>query len=92
MLAQSSSCVGVLSICSFYNTSHFALLQAGDLVLHINGESIQGLTHAQVVERIRTGGPRLHLVLSRPLETHPGKPEGVGGPQKGDGGFPDGEE
>ncbi|XP_072600159.1 PDZ domain-containing protein MAGIX isoform X3 [Vulpes vulpes] len=64
-------------------------LQAGDLVLHINGESIQGLTHAQVVERIRTGGPRLHLVLSRPLETHPGKPEGVGGPQKGDDHSPD---
>ncbi|XP_077920049.1 PDZ domain-containing protein MAGIX isoform X1 [Halichoerus grypus] len=60
-------------------------LQAGDLVLHINGESTQGLTHAQVVERIRAGGPRLRLVLSRPLETHPGKPEGVGGPQKGDG-------
>ncbi|XP_004396868.1 PREDICTED: PDZ domain-containing protein MAGIX isoform X2 [Odobenus rosmarus divergens] len=59
--------------------------QAGDLVLHINGESTQGLTHAQVVERIRTGGPRLRLVLSRPLETHPGQPEGVGGPQKGDG-------
>lgn len=64
-------------------------LQAGDLVLHINGQSIQGLTHAQVVERIRTGGPRLHLVLSRPLETHPGKPEEVGGPQKGDDRSPD---
>lgn len=60
-------------------------LQAGDLVLHINGESTRGLTHAQVVERIRTGGPRLHLVLSRPLETHTGKPKGVEGPQKGDG-------
>lgn len=60
-------------------------------MLHINGESTQGLTHAQVVERIRAGGPRLRLVLSRPLETHPGKPEGVGGPQKGDGGFPEGE-
>ncbi|XP_008585363.1 PREDICTED: PDZ domain-containing protein MAGIX [Galeopterus variegatus] len=59
-------------------------LQAGDLVLQINGESALGLTHAQVVERICAGGPRLHLVLHRPLETHPGKPEGVGGPQKGD--------
>ncbi|XP_062939754.1 PDZ domain-containing protein MAGIX [Cynocephalus volans] len=46
-------------------------LQAGDLVLQINGESAQGLTHAQVVERICAGGPRLHLVLHRPLETHP---------------------
>ncbi|XP_064430127.1 PDZ domain-containing protein MAGIX isoform X2 [Mirounga angustirostris] len=64
-------------------------LQAGDLVLHINGESTQGLTHAQVVERIRAGGPRLRLVLSRPPETHPGKPEGVGGPQKGDDRSPD---
>ncbi|KAM6143237.1 PDZ domain-containing protein MAGIX [Erethizon dorsatum] len=30
-------------------------LQVGDLVLRINGESTQGLTHAQVLERIRTG-------------------------------------
>uniref|UniRef100_A0A8C0W4I0 PDZ domain-containing protein n=1 Tax=Castor canadensis TaxID=51338 RepID=A0A8C0W4I0_CASCN len=58
-------------------------LQAGDHVLHINGESTQGLTHAQVVERIRSGGPRLHLVLRRPLEPQPGKLEGVGGPLKG---------
>uniref|UniRef100_A0ABI7W0T2 PDZ domain-containing protein n=1 Tax=Felis catus TaxID=9685 RepID=A0ABI7W0T2_FELCA len=64
-------------------------LQAGDLVLDINGEPTQGLTHAQVVERIRAGGPRLRLVLSRPLETHPGKPEGMGGPQKGDDRRPD---
>uniref|UniRef100_A0A2R8P5H8 MAGI family member, X-linked n=1 Tax=Callithrix jacchus TaxID=9483 RepID=A0A2R8P5H8_CALJA len=58
-------------------------LQVGDLVLHINGESTQSLTHAQAVERIRAGGPQLHLVLHRPLETHPGKPRGVGEPQKG---------
>lgn len=43
-------------------------LQAGDLVLSINGQSTQGLTHAQAVERIRTGGPRLCLVLQRPQE------------------------
>ncbi|XP_006097293.2 PDZ domain-containing protein MAGIX [Myotis lucifugus] len=64
-------------------------LQAGDLVLQVNGESTQGLTHAQVVERIRSGGPRLHLVLSRPLETHPSKPERGGGPRKGDDRSPD---
>uniref|UniRef100_A0A8C0DKD0 MAGI family member, X-linked n=1 Tax=Balaenoptera musculus TaxID=9771 RepID=A0A8C0DKD0_BALMU len=58
--------------------------QAGDLVLHINGESTQGLTHAEVMDRIRAGGPRLYLVLSRPPETYPGKPEGVGGPWKED--------
>ncbi|XP_069319409.1 PDZ domain-containing protein MAGIX isoform X2 [Eulemur rufifrons] len=57
--------------------------QVGDLVLHINGESTQGLTHAQVVEQIRTGGPRLRLVLHRPLKTHPGKPERVGRSQIG---------
>uniref|UniRef100_A0A2R9BG27 MAGI family member, X-linked n=1 Tax=Pan paniscus TaxID=9597 RepID=A0A2R9BG27_PANPA len=57
--------------------------QVGDLVLHINGESTQGLTHAQAVERIRAGGPQLHLVIRRPLETHPGKPRGVGEPRKG---------
>uniref|UniRef100_A0A2I3LFC0 MAGI family member, X-linked n=1 Tax=Papio anubis TaxID=9555 RepID=A0A2I3LFC0_PAPAN len=57
--------------------------QVGDLVLHINGESTQGLTHAQAVDRIRAGGPQLHLVLRRPLETHPGKSRRVGEPQKG---------
>ncbi|XP_025228444.1 PDZ domain-containing protein MAGIX isoform X1 [Theropithecus gelada] len=58
-------------------------LEVGDLVLHINGESTQGLTHAQAVDRIRAGGPQLHLVLRRPLETHPGKSRRVGEPQKG---------
>ncbi|XP_037015141.2 PDZ domain-containing protein MAGIX isoform X1 [Artibeus jamaicensis] len=64
-------------------------LQPGDLVLHVNGESTQGLTHAQVVERIRTGGSRLHLVLIRPLDTHPSKPEMEGRPRKGDDCSPD---
>ncbi|XP_045144245.1 PDZ domain-containing protein MAGIX isoform X2 [Echinops telfairi] len=56
--------------------------KAGDLVLHINGESTNGLTKAQVMERIRSVGPRLHLVLCRPLDTQkrdlrldPGRPE-----------------
>ncbi|XP_070146137.1 PDZ domain-containing protein MAGIX isoform X2 [Ovis canadensis] len=64
-------------------------LQAGDLVLHINGESTQGLSHVEVVDRIRRGGPRLCLVLSRPPETHPSKPEVVGRPQKEDDRIPD---
>lgn len=55
--------------------------QVGDLVLHINGESTQGLTHAQAVERIRAGGPQLHLVLRRPLETHPDRSPDPGGPE-----------
>ncbi|XP_006995127.1 PDZ domain-containing protein MAGIX isoform X1 [Peromyscus maniculatus bairdii] len=59
-------------------------LQAGDLVLHINGESTQGLTHAQVVERIRTGGPRLCLVLRRPQEMDARRIEEGGGHQKRD--------
>ncbi|XP_070146141.1 PDZ domain-containing protein MAGIX isoform X6 [Ovis canadensis] len=63
--------------------------QAGDLVLHINGESTQGLSHVEVVDRIRRGGPRLCLVLSRPPETHPSKPEVVGRPQKEDDRIPD---
>uniref|UniRef100_A0A8C9UN76 MAGI family member, X-linked n=1 Tax=Spermophilus dauricus TaxID=99837 RepID=A0A8C9UN76_SPEDA len=57
--------------------------QAGDLILHINGESTQGLTHAQAVDRIRTGGSRLRLVLQRPNETQTGKHKGIGGSQKG---------
>ncbi|XP_023562325.1 PDZ domain-containing protein MAGIX isoform X2 [Octodon degus] len=55
-------------------------LQIGDLVLQINGESTQGLTHDQVLEQIRAGGPRLRLGLRRPSS----KPEGLGGPQKQD--------
>ncbi|XP_077890987.1 PDZ domain-containing protein MAGIX isoform X5 [Ictidomys tridecemlineatus] len=51
--------------------------QAGDLILHINGESTQGLTHAQAVDRIRTGGSRLRLVLQRPNETQTGKHKGM---------------
>uniref|UniRef100_A0A8C5ZH65 MAGI family member, X-linked n=1 Tax=Marmota marmota marmota TaxID=9994 RepID=A0A8C5ZH65_MARMA len=58
-------------------------LQAGDLILHINGESTQGLTHAQAVDRIRTGGSRLRLVLQRPNETQTGKHKGMGGSRKG---------
>nr|XP_015298809.2 PDZ domain-containing protein MAGIX isoform X1 [Macaca fascicularis] len=56
-------------------------LEVGDLVLHINGESTQGLTHAQAVDRIRAGGPQLHLVLRRPLETHPDRSPDPGGPE-----------
>ncbi|XP_023056977.1 PDZ domain-containing protein MAGIX [Piliocolobus tephrosceles] len=56
-------------------------LEIGDLVLHINGESTQGLTHAQAVERIRAGGPQLHLVLRRLLETHPDRSPDPGGPE-----------
>ncbi|XP_048191613.1 PDZ domain-containing protein MAGIX isoform X2 [Perognathus longimembris pacificus] len=60
-------------------------LQAGDLVLRINGESTEGLTHAQVLEQIRAGGPRLHLLLHRPQETQcPPKLEGIRRSQKGD--------
>ncbi|XP_077002582.1 PDZ domain-containing protein MAGIX isoform X2 [Tamandua tetradactyla] len=66
-------------------------LQAGDLVLHINGEPTQGLTHAQVVERIRAGGRRLHLVVCRLPESHPGKPERMEGPGKGEGSLDPGE-
>lgn len=54
-------------------------LQAGDLVLYINGQSTRGLTHAQAVEWIRTGGPRLCLVLQRPQEMDGSRSKEVGG-------------
>lgn len=54
-------------------------LQAGDVVLYINGQSTQGLTHAQAVERIRTGGPRLCLVLQRSQEMDGSRSKEVGG-------------
>lgn len=68
-----------VSICP---SCSYAFLQAGDLVLYINGQSTQGLTHAQVVERIRTGGPRLCLVLQRPQQMDGSRSEEVGGHQK----------
>lgn len=60
------------SVCPSYIT---VFLQAGDRVLYINGESTQGLTHAQVVERIRAGGPCLYLVLQRPQEMEASRSE-----------------
>ncbi|XP_028626681.1 PDZ domain-containing protein MAGIX [Grammomys surdaster] len=59
-------------------------LQAGDLVLYINGQSTKGLTHAQVVEQIRTGGPRICLVLQRPQQMDGSRSEKVEGDQKTD--------
>ncbi|GAB1302604.1 PDZ domain-containing protein MAGIX [Apodemus speciosus] len=61
-----------------------AHLQAGDLVLSINGQSTEGLTHAQAVERIRTGGPRLCLVLQRPQEMDGSRSGEVGAHQRTD--------
>ncbi|KAM5221434.1 LOW QUALITY PROTEIN: PDZ domain-containing protein MAGIX [Ctenodactylus gundi] len=69
--------VCVLFICSSYSSTS---LQTGDLVLHINEEPMEDFTHAQVVEHIRAGGPRLHLMFQRLHETHPGKFQGLGGP------------
>lgn len=72
---------------------HFAFLQPGDLMFHINGESSLGLTHAQVLEWIHTGGPGSTSCYAGLFETHPSKSERAraGGPRKGDSGFPRGE-
>ncbi|XP_055984582.1 PDZ domain-containing protein MAGIX [Sorex fumeus] len=64
-------------------------LQVGDLVLHINGVSTQGLTLAQAVERIRACGPRLCLMIRRPRETQAGKPEAVPMHHKAEGHSPE---
>lgn len=65
-----------VSICPSYS---IVFLQAGDLVLYINGQSTRGLTHAQAVEWIHTGGPRLCLVLQRPQEMDGSRSKEVGG-------------
>lgn len=61
--------------------------------LYINGESSLGLTHAQVLEWIHTGGPGSTSCYAGLFETHPSKSERAraGGPRKGDSGFPRGE-
>ena len=53
--------------------SWFSLLAAkhlrlGDEVLAVNGESLQGLTHAQAVQQLRTAGPTVALRV-RPNRT-----------------------
>lgn len=39
--------------------------QVSDQLIEINGEPTVGMTHAQAVEHIRSGGSRIHLVLKR---------------------------
>ncbi|XP_062975527.1 PDZ domain-containing protein MAGIX [Elgaria multicarinata webbii] len=40
-------------------------IQVSDQLVEINGESTAGMTHAQAVEHIRSGGSRIRLVLKR---------------------------
>ncbi|XP_066474677.1 PDZ domain-containing protein MAGIX [Tiliqua scincoides] len=40
-------------------------IQVSDQLIEINGEPTVGMTHAQAVEHIRSGGSRIHLVLKR---------------------------
>ncbi|KAJ6655302.1 hypothetical protein lerEdw1_005494 [Lerista edwardsae] len=40
-------------------------MQVSDQLIEINGEPTVGMTHAQAVEHIRSGGSRIHLVLKR---------------------------
>ncbi|XP_057213008.1 membrane-associated guanylate kinase, WW and PDZ domain-containing protein 2 isoform X3 [Triplophysa rosa] len=40
-------------------------IQVSDQLVEINGNSTAGMSHAQAVEQIRTGGIRIHLVFKR---------------------------
>ncbi|XP_053156264.1 PDZ domain-containing protein MAGIX isoform X2 [Hemicordylus capensis] len=40
-------------------------IRVSDQLMEINGEPTLGMTHAQAVEHIRSGGSRIHLVLKR---------------------------
>ncbi|XP_041952821.1 membrane-associated guanylate kinase, WW and PDZ domain-containing protein 3-like isoform X2 [Alosa sapidissima] len=40
-------------------------IQVSDQLVEINGDSTTGMTHSQAVERIRTAGHHIHLVLKR---------------------------
>ncbi|XP_061666473.1 membrane-associated guanylate kinase, WW and PDZ domain-containing protein 1 [Syngnathoides biaculeatus] len=40
-------------------------MQVSDQLVEINGDGTAGMTHSQAVERIRTGGRRIRLVLKR---------------------------
>ena len=49
--------------------AHEAGLKAGDLITHVNGESVQGLVHTEVVElllKVHTSTARLD---ESPVET-----------------------
>lgn len=90
VLSVTSTSVRSVSSSGSFPHRGLLFLQPGDVVLHVNGESTQGLSHGQVVERIRAGGPRLSLVLCRPLEMQPQKAEGTARPHKGGGRSPKG--
>uniref|UniRef100_A0A3Q2YGP0 Membrane-associated guanylate kinase, WW and PDZ domain-containing protein 1 n=1 Tax=Hippocampus comes TaxID=109280 RepID=A0A3Q2YGP0_HIPCM len=40
-------------------------MRVGDEILEINGESTKGMKHSRAIELIKSGGPRVHLVLKR---------------------------
>uniref|UniRef100_A0A671KY98 PDZ domain-containing protein n=1 Tax=Sinocyclocheilus anshuiensis TaxID=1608454 RepID=A0A671KY98_9TELE len=40
-------------------------IQVSDQLVEINGDSTAGMSHSQAVERIKTGGSRIHLVFKR---------------------------
>ena len=46
----------VLSVC---------LLQVGDQIIEINGDSTRDMTHARAIELIKAGGRRVRLLLKR---------------------------
>ncbi|KAG5282282.1 hypothetical protein AALO_G00054270 [Alosa alosa] len=59
-------------------------IQVSDQLVEINGDSTTGMTHSQAVERIRTAGHHIHLVLKRGngyyvrLGTNPTMSGGIG--------------
>lgn len=41
------------------------LLQVGDQIIEINGDSTRDMTHARAIELIKAGGRRVRLLLKR---------------------------
>lgn len=45
--------------------SSVCLLQVGDQIIEINGDSTRDMTHARAIELIKAGGRRVRLLLKR---------------------------
>lgn len=51
---------------SYRDNSHIlSVLQVGDQIIEINGESTRDMTHARAIELIKSGGRRVRLLLKR---------------------------
>lgn len=50
---------------TLFSNHILSVLQVGDQIIEINGESTRDMTHARAIELIKSGGRRVRLLLKR---------------------------